>query len=90
MLQASLVLVVVVVEQVLATLDASWAGERGIREAVPRLEEDPERDSKTSQQRESRSAKEKADLSPPRRHSPDPDDRDARKRKKTRDRSWRQ
>ena len=38
LLQASLVLVVVVVEQVLATLDASWAGERGIREAVARLE----------------------------------------------------
>ena len=43
LLQASLVLVVVVVEQVLATLDASWAGERGIREAVPRLKEDLER-----------------------------------------------
>ena len=55
LLQASFVLVVVVVEQVLATLDASWAGERGIREAVPRLEEDPERDSTIS---ESRSAKE--------------------------------
>lgn len=42
-LEATLVLVVVVVEQVIATLDASWTGKTGLRHAVAGLKEGPER-----------------------------------------------